>query len=67
MKNDAKFEKELTFALKNHKRNLANFDPTLESHKINTLTGFFSPKYIMFVLKKYRGVMHHYTEDRCKL
>ena len=52
LKNDAKFEKELTCALKNHKRNLANFEPTLESHKINTLTGFFSPKCKMFELKK---------------
>ena len=30
LKNDAKFEKKLTGALKNDMRNLANFDPTLK-------------------------------------
>ena len=29
--NDAKYEEELTCALKNDMKNLANFDPTLES------------------------------------
>ena len=67
LKNDAKFEKELTCGLKNDMRNLANFDSTLESLKICSLMGSFWPKYIMFRLKRYRGVMHHYTEDRCKL
>ena len=38
LKNDAKFEEELTCALKNDVRNLANFDATL---KICTLMGFF--------------------------
>ena len=46
---------------------LANFDPTLESLKICTLMGSFWPKYITFQLEKYRGVMRHCTEDRCKL
>ena len=64
LKNDPKFEEELTCALKNDVRNLGNFDVTL---KICTLMEFFWPKYIMFELKKYRGVMNHYTEDRCKL
>ena len=43
------------------------FDPTLKSIKICTIMGSFWAKYIMFELKTYRGVMHHYTEDRCKL
>ena len=64
LKNDAKFEQELTCALKNYVRNLANFDTTL---KIYTFIDFFWPKYIMFELKKYRGVMHRYTKDWCKL
>ena len=64
LKNDAKLEEELICTLKNDLRNLAIFDTTL---KICTLMGFFWPKYIMFELKKYRGVMRHYTEDRCKL
>ena len=41
LKNDTKFEKELTCALKSDMRNLPNFDPTLESPKICTLMGFF--------------------------
>ena len=65
LKNDAKFEEELTCALKNHKRNLANFDQTLKSCKICTLIGSFWPKN-MFELKKHRGVMRHYTDDRSK-
>ena len=67
LKNDAIFEEELTCAMKNDMSNLANFDPTLKSLKICTLMGCFWPKYTMFEMKKYRGVMHHYTEDRCKL
>ena len=67
LKNDAKFKEELTCAMKNDMRNWANFDPTLESLKIYALIGSFSPKYTMFELKNYRGVKHHYTEDRCKL
>ena len=63
-KNDAKFEEELACALKNDVKNLANFDANL---RISTLMGFFWPKYIIFELKKYRDVMRHYTEDRCKL
>ena len=64
LENDAKFEQELTCALKHDVRNLANFDTT---RKICTLMGFFWPKYIMFDLKKYRGVMRHYTKDWYKL
>ena len=35
--------------------------------KICNLTGSFSTKYIMSELKKYRGVLSHYTEERCKI
>ena len=35
LKNDPKFEEELTRALKNEMRNLTNFLPTLESIKID--------------------------------
>ena len=48
-------------------RNLASLDPTLKSLKICTLMGSFRPKYVMFELKMYRGVMCYYTEDRFKL
>ena len=63
LKNNAKLEEELTFALKNDMRNMANFDPTPESLKICSLMGSFCPKYIMFELKSYRGVMRHYAEN----
>ena len=35
--------------------------------KICTLMGCFWPKYIIFELKKYRGVMFDSTEDWCKM
>ena len=57
LKNDAKFEGELTCALLNDMRNLVNFDSTLKILKICTIMGSFWAKYIMFGLKKYRGVM----------
>ena len=41
LKNDAKFEEELTCALKNDIRNLANFDPNLKSLEISTLMDSF--------------------------
>ena len=41
LKNDAKFEEEMTRALKYEMKNLANFDPTLESLKIGTLMSAF--------------------------
>ena len=40
-KNNANFEEELTCPLKNDMKNLANFDPTLESLKICTLMSSF--------------------------
>ena len=39
MKNDAKFEKELTSQFKTDMKNLTNFDPS--THKICTLMGCF--------------------------
>ena len=47
------------------------FDKFLPKHtkisKICTLMGFFWPKYIMFELKKYGGVMFNGTEYWCKI
>ena len=62
MKNSAKFEEELTCTLKNHMRNLANFDPTHENLNVSTLMGSFRPKYMMSELKNCRGVMCHDNE-----
>ena len=41
VKNDAKFEEELTCRFKTDTRNLANFDSTFKSLKICTLMGSF--------------------------
>ena len=41
LQNDTKFEKELTYALKNDMGNLANFDTTFESLKNRSLMGSF--------------------------
>ena len=60
MKNDAKFEEELTCHFKIDLRNLTNFYLlTL----ICSLIGFFVTKYIMLELKKYGGVMFGGIED----
>ena len=59
MNNDGKFEEELICALKIGMSNLAKFEPTLESLKICTLISSFWPKYIMFELKNYGGVVCH--------
>ena len=68
MKNDAKFEIELTCLFKIDIRNLTNFDPsTLKISKICTLMGRSWPKYIMFQLKRYRGVMFDCTQDWYKV
>ena len=37
MKNNAKFEEELTFNFKTDMRNLTNFDPTTQKSKNNAL------------------------------
>ena len=67
LKNEANFEEELTCALKNDMRNLANFDWTFESLKTSTLIGSFWSKYIMFELENYRGVTSHDTERLCNI
>ena len=67
LKNDAKFEGELTCALLNDMRNFVNFDSTLKILKICTIMGSFWAKYIMFELKKYRRVMCHETEGWCSV
>ena len=53
MKNNAKFEEELTFHFKTDMRNLTNFDSSTQK----------SENYVMFQLKKYRGVVLDSTQD----
>ena len=56
MKNDAKFEEELTGQLKINIRNLTKFgQSTQKSQKLMALMGFFWTKYIVFELKKVQG------------
>ena len=68
MKNNAKFEEEFSCHFKTDKRNLTNFDSnfhqsTLESVKIGTLMGSFSPKQKRYDLNIYREVMCHDIEE----
>ena len=66
MKNDTKFEIELTCGFKTDMRNLTNFDPsTRKISKICTLMGW--PKYIMFQLKRYTGIMFQCTQNWYKV
>ena len=68
LKRDAKFGEESTRGLKIGISNLTNFDPsTRKVSKIFILMGSFSAKYILFELKKYRGVIFHETEEGCKI
>ena len=67
LKNDAKFEEELTCVLKSDMRNLTNFDSKLENLKICTLMSSLWAKYTIFALKNYRGVMCHETEGWCSI
>ena len=49
-------------------RNLTNFDlSTWKLQKNFPLIGSFSAKYVLFELKKYRGVFFHDTEERYKI
>ena len=68
MKNDAKFEEELTCHFKIDMRNLMNFDPsTWKSQKNFILMCSFRAKYILCELKNYTGVIFHETEEGYKI
>ena len=68
MKRDTNFGEEPTRCLKINIRNLTNFNPSTQKvSKISTLMGSFSAKYILFELKKYRGVIFHETEEGHKI
>ena len=60
MKNDTKILEELTCCFKIDMRNF-----TRKSKKF-VLIGSLWPKYILFELQKYRGVIFHDTEELCK-
>ena len=65
-KSDAKFKEKSVGCFKNDK-NLMNFDPCAQVSKICTLIGSFCAKYVMFYLKRYKGVLFHDTEEPCKI
>ena len=66
-KRGAKFGEEWTCRLKIGISNLTNFDPSTQKvSKIFILMGSFWAKYILFELKRYRGVIFHETEEGCK-
>ena len=69
MKNDAKFEEQLTCQFKIYMRNLTSFDLSTQKSKNVTLqwATFDQSIYIMFELKKYRGVVFDGTEYWCKI
>ena len=60
MKNDTKIEEKLTCCFKIYMRNFTNSDPNIrKSTTIFVLIGSLWPKYILFELQKYRGVIFH--------
>ena len=64
LKSNAKFRVELTFFLKKTDiRSLKNFDLSTQSLKNSILIDFSCAKYILFELKKYRGVILHDTKE----
>ena len=68
MKNDGKFEEEMTSQFIIDTKNVMNFDPSphnLKNLHFDRLLNW--PKYIMFELKKYRGVMFDNAEYWCKI
>ena len=68
LKRDAKFGEESTRHLKIGISNLTNFGPSTQKvSKIFILMGSFWAKYILFELKKYRGVIFHDIEEWCKI
>ena len=67
MKNDTKFEAELTCRFKID-MNFTNFDPSFNGLLVTkVLMGSSWPKYIMFELKQYRVVIFHGTEEWHKI
>ena len=67
MKNDAKFEEELTCHFKIDMRNLINFDLSARSLKDLQFDGLLLSKVILFELKKYRGAIFHEAEEGFKI
>ena len=67
LKSDTKYKEKLIWGFKYDAWNLVNFHPTTQKSKNFTSMGSFSPNYMSFELKKYRGVIFHDTEQWCKI
>ena len=67
LKRDTKLGEELTCCFKIGKRNFTNFNLSTQVSKIFTLIGSFWANYVLFELKKYRGVIFHETEEGYKI
>ena len=67
LQSDVKFKEKLTCGFTYDMSNLVNFHPNPQKSENFTSMGFFCPKYIRFELKKYRGVIFHYTEQGWKI
>ena len=71
LKSDAKVKEKLTFGFEYDMWNLVNFHPTTKKSENFTSMGSFCPKYIMFQLKNFRGIMwgviFYDTEQWCKI
>ena len=63
LNNDSKFVGKLTCAFKNDMSNLENIQSTRKYQNWD----FFYPKYKIYELKIYRGVMCHENEEWCKI
>ena len=63
LENEAKFKEKPTCGLKNDRSNLTIFLRALKSLKIATFIRSFYPKYKMYELKIYKGVMCYYNGD----
>ena len=65
------FKEKLTFGFEYGMWNLVNFHPTTKKSENFTSMGSFCPKYIMFQLKNFRGIMwgviFYDTEQWCKI
>ena len=65
---DAKFKGKMTCAFKNDMRNLAHFHQSMFGNlKIGTFMGSFYPKYKIYGLKIYRGVLCQGNEEWCTI
>ena len=68
LKKDTKFGEKLTCHFKLREKEFDKFWPeNSKVSKIFTLIVSFLAKYILFGLKKYRGIISHKTKEGCRI